>query len=615
MNRNATWFFAALILLIGVLNLVWPHSYALFAVDHASYLPRTAQVLLLAVALALAVAARWGERLRVPGWVLAAAAVAIVLSFVVLRTEFPGVHGDGETGGSPAGDAPDWRVYPEGDGRLQSFLAYGVGRLVPDTFRFRYHFSGLFHDFVKSSTWIFTVLVAGTLLAVLLTLAVRRLRIADGARLGLLLVLLASPPILNAYGHFDSYILPVLCVALWFVAAWRAAGPAAGVSAWAAVAAAVLLGAWSHPVLLLLAVYSACLAALVLLERWGKRAPGWAVAGAGVLLGLSPYALGRGNMTLLRPESAGDLLWLLHEKLMSGLQVSLPALALIVVLLLASRGASRPGARERMGWITAVSAVLLFFTLGLGYGIRDEFMYSVVGAIVLGGGVFVFLERGAPAPAALGAAVLSLYLWGPRVHVYGGEQLLDRFQHHILHDPSSVGRYFSPYYVAASFTPVDARPYQERRLRVLMEGFANPLPAWSAPELRVTARAHYAAWCYEFNQPARAGPHLEWLMDHSPQTVPFFWKGSGRPFRTDHYLNRCPRLARQVTAGILERKLRDDPDNDTLKALFAEFRRMELTEPVGVYSPRPGTTRRDLERLDLPEEDMVIGLELLEKSQ
>lgn len=110
---------------------------------------------------------------------------------------------------------------------------------------------------------------------------------------------------LNAYGHFDSYIVPVLCIGLWIGATSYASLHPRRVFGWVGMGLSLVAGAWAHPILMVLAAYTALLLILLPLPRIGCRIPRWGAVSAGVMAGLMPYAIGRGNMDFFQPENHG----------------------------------------------------------------------------------------------------------------------------------------------------------------------------------------------------------------------------------------------------------------------------------------------------------------------
>lgn len=591
---RAPWMIA--IAVIFALNYLLPRSYLIFGVNHLSFLPLAFQIAWTALALA---AVFFIPRVVQSGlsrqscWVLAAGAI---LSFFVFRTTLPGIHGDGETGGYPASGVARISLYPGSDGRLQSFLNEGLERIVPSSLRFRYQFNALFQDFPLNASWILLTLLCGTALVLFATGMAGRWRTSHACRAGLLAVILFSPPLLNAYGHFDSYIVPVFCIALWFGTLFHISLHPRRVLGWAGLAVGVAAGAWAHPILLVLGAYTALLLVLLLVDKTGLRVPRWGAVAAGILAGLMPYAIGHGNMDLFNPENRNVVLWLIHEKIMSCLSATLPALLLGGWLAWTRRRSLQPaGPFRTLAVVMAISSATLFFSLWVGYGLRDEFLYSLLGAICLGAVVLLFLQTAPDERLILAAAVFSLYLFAPKVEVYSGPLLFERFSEHMLHDRCNAARKFSAYYLVASATPVDTPEYRERKLATLAEGFTHPAAEWDKPHYRKMSRAHYTAWCLEFGKDPAATRQLEWFLLNSPDVLPPLWRGDGRPFHNDLFLNRGPARARVLTRELLAKHRQDERIREYIDALELALDETERNDPVRHYSPRPGTMESDLE--------------------
>ena len=590
---RAMWMIA--IASILTLNLLLPRSFLIFGVDPVSFLPVAFQIAWAGLAMGAVVCVPLVARCRIPQrvpWVLGTVAAA---SFFLFRTTLPGIHGNGESGGYPALGSARISLYPGADGRLPSFLNAGLARLLPDSFRFRYQFNALFQDFPLNASWILLTLLCGAALVLLATALTSRWRTTTHAcRVGLLAVILSSPPMLNAYGHFDSYIVPVLCIGVWVGSLSFASIHPRRVPGWAGIALSLAAGAWAHPILLLLGAYTALLLALLLLGKTGRRIPWWVAVALGMGAGLMPYAVGRGNMDFFRPENRALLPWLLHEKAMSCISVSLPALLLGAAAAWTRRDSLRRLLPfQALAVVIALSSGLLFFSLWVGYGLRDEFLYSMLGAICLGGVVLLLVTTRPDARTLLAAAVFSVFLFAPKVWVYSGPLLHARFSRHMLHDRCSAARTFSAYYIVAAATPVDSPDYRELKLATLAEGFRCPVAEWSQPHYRLMSRAHYTAWCLEFGKDRDATRQLEWFLLNSPDVLPRLWQGNGRAFRTDYFLNRSPERARKLSRDLLI-KHRSRPGGERFGALWAALESAERTDPVKRYTPRPGTTESDI---------------------
>ena len=595
-HKSILWIVACVIILIGILNLVAPHSYSLFGINHSSYLSRSFQIIWVCISLLiLFTIGRINDRSRLIKWIPTLVCICFIISLGVFRTEFPATHGDGESGGSPPGETATLSAYPALDGRLQSFLSQGLALFVPDNFRLSYSFCGIFEDFVKNSRWILLTLLSGALSAMVITIFLYRARITPIQLSGIQLFVLTSAPMLNAYGHFDSYIIPVMMIAFWFLSLWRIKQFPKSRQNYIWLLLMVLGCAWSHPILMILAGPSLLYVMLTALKHYRcMHIRGvWFIV-SGTIFGLSPYVLKAGNMDYFNKELTPLIPWLLHEKCMSCLQVALPALMLgVISIILSHSGSKRLSPLRNTGLFIFSFSIVCFFSLWVGYGVRDEFLYALFGSLLTGSALLLLpCQRH---DVLLSTAVLSLYLFIPRMIVYSGPELIDRFSHAMKHDRTSASRAFTPYYLISGFLPLDNEYYRLMRLQLLREGFSNPLPEWNSDHYRTTCLAHYTAWCFEFGQDKEGRKGIHILLQCQPSALPHLWKGNGRAFRTDRYLNRSPRKCRDSSRDILHQALEMDPDNSTVQELLKTLAYVETSDPVLRYGPRPGTLPGDID--------------------
>lgn len=578
--------FAGAVVVVGALNLLLPRNYFLFGFDYLSWLPawfRVAWTLLAAGA--IAAAARAGNRFRLPGWVVPALAVLAVVSLFVFRTRYPTLQGDGTMGGSPYfGERPSFAAYAAINGRLQSFLSYGLSRAIPSWLRLPFHNCRLNYDSAHENAWILLTLLCGIFVVVLVTAAVLRTRLSGTARAGLLLCALASAPFLNAYGHFDSYVVPIATIAVWLVLVFALVSPPPTrlVLLVPATAAALGLCIWAHPLLALLAGYSAIALALVLLDRRNLLVPTRWIIAAGVLYGFAPVFVGRGNKDFVNPELFGILPWLLHEKAMSLLCVALPPLLLAGTALLLdpqARAGRRPG--PAFARILLISSALTVFTLWTGYGILDEFVYSLFGTLVLGAALLMVLVSSLDRRVLFYAGVFSLFLFVPRMILYSGDLQIPRFSHHLIRDRCSANRSCSPYRLAATMLPVDSERYRQRRLELFEKGFSDPLP--HLMNFREENLTFYVAWALEFGAFEDGALQLQWMIDHSSDYLVPLWKNDNALFTT-RYHNVAPRLSRDLAREMIKVRLQGNPNNEPLNAMMAYLDYLDRADPIRLVS-------------------------------
>ncbi|MFH0908469.1 MAG: hypothetical protein V1929_06885 [bacterium] len=564
-----------LILFIAGLNLLFPHNYLFFAIDHVSYLPVSGQILFCLAALgAITLIARSPEQAHPSRPWMIFVGLVLTTSLMVFRTRFPVMQGDGFRGG--------WTLEGSGMGehwwdveRLQSFLAYGLCKVVPDHIRFVYFDCGFSENLHRDNVWILLTLLSGVFTIWFITTLLFRSRLDGRSSIGLQVTLLCSAPFLNAYGHFDSYIIPVVMTMLWLSCLFAAhQGHRA---AWFALAPILMCGIWAHPILGWLLGHTVFFAAFVLLHARGRFVHPAALLILGLAYSFLPLLAGRANLDLIRSSNTGILPWLLHERVMSGLQVSLPALWLAVPVLWANRRTLRkPNPIQALAIVLLVSTVSLCFTLWLGYGLKDEFIYSIMGTLILGAAVFLYLGLPHSPRLMLYIAVLSAYLFVPRMIVYSNENIIERFGAHFRRDRCESNRICSPYRVYAVCLPVETKAFRDQRLAILKEGFENPVP--QASDLAEECRAFHAAWCFEFGYWPEARDQLEHLLlSHSPYVWRLFEING--PFYTSKYLNRAGSMSRVFARRLVEGgRLRELPE-DHRRVITCYLDQMDVIDP------------------------------------
>ncbi|MCE9613540.1 MAG: hypothetical protein K8T26_04640 [Lentisphaerae bacterium] len=558
--------FAAVILLVGLLNHVLPRHYAFFAFDHASFIAPPFAILWTGTALLmLGAAALLPIRRRAAAGLQVGTALLLVASLGLFRTPVPGLQGDGESGGyPPMHSTARLYTYPNLSGRLHSFLSDAVKAASQSRVDCPYQFSNLLHQDrpTQSASILVTLLTGGVLMATVMLWTRRRL--APANRLGISLLLLSSPAMLGAYGHFDSYIVPSALVMVWYMALrdllrqprrmWR--------HGWLVVVS--ILAVWAHPLLGLLPCLSLALGlwygwvrlcrarGWCTRGRWGllTTPPGTAVVAAGLLAGFLPGLLLNGRPEFLHPELASLRGALLHEKLMSALQA-----AFTPCLLAAVAWRHDPSRMRRLSPFQAFCVFggtftfTMMITMRLGYGIKDEFIYSMLGQIVLGAAVFGALTCRADRRLLLYAGVLSVFLFVPRVYLNGSRLLSERMLAYMPHDPCWANRELSPYWLAAQCLPLDTEDYRQARLAILEEGFRNPRPMWSSDLYRERSLALYAAWCCAFEDKSRGLPAIRALVSVSPWYLQELWRSPGI-FGTDRYNPHAPWIARTWSEDV-----------------------------------------------------------------
>jgi len=193
-SMTLTVLFCGLVILVATLNLLFPRSYTLFALNHSSYLPLAFQIVwpLLVVAAIVAAFKRVALRITV-GWSIAFT-VLLIISFFVLRTHYPTLHGDGFYGGGGHLEGElSFKTYPGLNGRLQAFLLHAMTTGIKHTsFQPGFHPCTATQGNPRDHAWIFLTLASGITIVIALLLAVLRLRFPSYVKLGVLMTALCS---------------------------------------------------------------------------------------------------------------------------------------------------------------------------------------------------------------------------------------------------------------------------------------------------------------------------------------------------------------------------------------------------------------------------------------
>ena len=549
-GRAPDWIATILMAAVVLLTTLAGSRYAWFAVDHLAYMSGAFRVLWLLTCVGVLLVLT--EPRRSARWLMPVLLGAFLLSLPAARTMFPTYHGDGDLGGYPLlGLAPTWRQYPDENGRLSAFLGRWLDRALPDTWLLPFHHCGVGQSEAANTAWVLVTMLTGAALAMILYRTLRRGAMPVPAQCALFLTVVAAPPMAQAYGHFDSYIVAVAAAAWWAWAAWRyLAG--SGTGAWWHLTFSTVAAVWAHPVLAVLAGHDVV---LVLLTRTRLRAAGssarvWLPAAC--VFSLWPYAVGAGNGDWFRPEVRPILAVLLEEKLLSMLQVALPAIVLLLTQARTRACEGRATARAFGGWL-AVSSATVFLTLWTGFGVADEFLYGIPGTLILAGALLVWWSAGAEPRALAATAALSVFLFVPRVEVYRTDASWRRLHQHFPVDRCAAHRHVSPHRLLAQVTPVETPAFRERRLSVLREGFERPLPhlAGFADE----NRAAYVAWCLAFDDASRALPELAVLLTSGAGVLAELWSLDD-PFHTGRYGEAVSWKARALARAVLEESAR-----------------------------------------------------------
>ena len=565
--------FFALITLLALINFLAPQAYAFFGLNHLSFLSKPFQIQWILILLGVLFLVARTRSLPIKPWVFHLTALIAILSLFLFRTEFPSVHGNGEAGGSPHFGTFDLSVFPKYDGRLQSMVVDLASRFVPSVIQFDYHFTSRAPNRSTNNTWILTLFLIGIGMILLITRWIKQLDQPVEAKWGLQLLLLTSAPILNAYGHFDSHLFPIALVTLWFLALRGVLTRPRQIENWIFLFGMIPLCTWAHPVLLYLTGYGFIAALLIMLDKAGQKITIQPILILALLYGCAPFLLPLGNRDIIQPENRPLLGALLHEKGFSFIQVALPALVLLRGQFFGKRlqlGSLRP--RQSVPLFICISMMIMFLSLKAGYGLLDEFLYSLFGAIFIGGVVLLYLSTEPDPRNMVYCGLLSLFLFFPRVHLYAGPAMLDRFEQNVMHDPSRANRRHGPYKIMGMNMPINTPELRQRRLELFKRGFQTPEPRWEM--FRENARAFYIVWSYEFEQPATE--ELTKLIEEYAEILPALWQENPDPFLTRTWRGVAHDLIRKDSRRILEEKLKIVPGHPEWQQMLDVLSRIEL---------------------------------------
>lgn len=528
------------IALVGYLNFTrrgQSHPWFYWA-DHLSYFSKRTALVWTIGAMVLAwfhqpiraLLAKWIPLPR--RWACAAALAGItalmVWSFIAWRTPYPACHGDG--GEISIADVtgklkPDFKKYPAYEGRLHNYLDYWM--------RQAFHPAGTVGTGYLSKLdrengqthkilWRQACFWMGTLACVIVALWLfgQREKLSVSP-IALFVLLATSPPLLNAYGHYDSYMPQILFLFLWLVCLalstkWlqpveitRAGGGIRGLTGaritlradffayLAGVAGTTLLGAWLHPILMICLPYLFTFIFFLFIERTGRRIHWVVVLVITILLSLLPAFSPDLDQMLRRPEYR---MLALRTHGMNTLQVAAPALLGALLLIgLNLRRFARMTANAAMGLVMIGSGTAYCLTLNFAFGYGDELLYAIPGGIILIGVVLVLTRFNGGEAVAWPAAILSAYLFVPHAALYARFEMMERGS---AIAPKEVGAYaidakITPYVQAGLRVAVDDPKVVDLRLRTFWAGWSNPLPPFNGDPDKLLCLHYYIAWAFD----------------------------------------------------------------------------------------------------------------------
>ncbi len=553
-------------------------------------LPRLFQILWLVTILgAFEIFRARGDGWKPPAWLRWTATGVFMLLIFACRTTYPSVHGDGEYG---AAGYMTWsnaiRTDPVlGEWRLPAHLNRVISRHLPLEPDFEFHVGmperpnpfPTFRRLMESrhrvnATWIILSMITGVLTALAVAVATGRLQATETAKLGTVLFITFSPPMLNMFGHFDSYWLAVALILCWFGSI-----STAGLRPWTRFGFSMtiaLVGAWTHPALTLLPILTC---ADLFLRFNSRRVSGkslfWLSLAAGVALGLLPLLSPRSRATEWTLLNLPMLSRFATERLLLAFATGLPAL--LLALASVRRGSAeqyRVTPNRSTAVVACAAGLTSYFTLNFTLGPIDELNAGVSGTIILGAAWMLWHTSTSKDRSILWAGLLSLYLFLPKAIVFSNDRVVDYFRRM---QPNSIcidNRTSSPSLLLALRCPVDNEKNRTVFLDVLRDGSAASDPLWS--DYRLLNGHYFTAWSYEFGYRDQAREQLHWLLEHAARTVPSLWFDGAR--FTDRYENRAAAAVREDTRRWIQSRLQDHPEDLALQGMLVVLRKCETRD-------------------------------------
>ncbi len=556
-----TLFFVILIALIGLTSILFPLNFYLFAINSQSSLPVPVQILwtLAAIGAVLLVARKPIQ--RIPNATLFVVAALSITSFFVLRTTYPTLGGDGLP---PAkGFILYWNIIP----RLQEFLCLKLSAFIPRGVDFAYHRTMIFDNQLMSNTVIIVTLAFATATTVSMLGMVQHLKtLPTSEKVGLLILLTCSAPMLNGYGDFTNYMVPIFVVFLWFVCLWRLYRNPTSWRIYAVLPVVFVLCAFSHPALWPLPGLLLMMLGVIYLKSRKIIVPLWLTNLCAVGLGCAPLILLRSRadpyLSTLRFDNTFGLH--IYTRFSCCMEVSLPALILAGLVIWHNRKTlKQPTPIQAIAFVMLISSVLLFFTSQIEMAICTNLQYAQFGAMIYGStALLYFTTRKDPSPLFY-SAILGCFLFAPAIYVHSNSLLLERQLRLLPYDRSSTTyQAWGPYLKLGLGAPLDTPENRRCKLEIFKAGVTTTIPDWQ--QFRGLYIMYYTAWCFEFGEYAEGNKYLIHLFNQ-PQALQSLWQ-TGTQF-TIWNENKAHKRIRQASQQIIRNNLATNPSNLYLQRL------------------------------------------------
>jgi hypothetical protein len=554
-------FFVILIALIGLTSILLPLNFYLFAFNSQSSLPVSAQILWTLAAIGTVLLVARNAIPRIPGWALYIAATLSIVSFVILRTTYPTLIGDGLP------PAKGFILHVDMIPRLQGLFCLKLSSLIPHGVDFAYHRSMLFdNQLMSNSTFIVTLVFAIATVVSLLAMVQRVGVLPNSEKVGLLTLLVCSAPMLNGYGDFANYAVPVFVILLWFICLWRLQKNPTSWRLYAAVPFLFVLCVLSHPALWPLPMLLLMMMGLVFLRSRQIIIPLWLINAGAVGLGCAPLILLRSRadpyLATLRFDDTFGLH--LHTRLLCCLEVSLPALILAGFVVWRNRETlKQPTPIQATTFVILISSLFLFFTSQIEMAICTNLQYGLYGAMIYGSAIVLYLTtRKDPRPLFY-SAILGCFLFVPAAYVHSNSLLLERQLALLPYDRSSTTyQAWGPYLKMGLGAPIDTPENRRHKLDIFKAGATTTIPDWQ--KFRGLNMIYFTAWCFEFGEYEEGNQCLVQLFDQ-PQALQALWQ-KGTQF-TIWNENKAYKRIRQASRKIIRESLLRNPANRYLQQL------------------------------------------------
>lgn len=583
-EKDSAGTFIVILALILFACITAPCNLFSYAINAQSILPVPTQILWTSFAAILTMTCSLlRNKIRLPKatpWVLA---TFFIISFLIFRTSCPSLLNEGETGARPYNGWITWQNFPDaGSGRLQDVINLSISKIAPETIKFKYSHSIRFDNYPINNASIVKNLLFGILIVLNVTLASFKTSLQTSTRVAIQIFLLSSFAMMNAYGHFRSFIVSIFCILMWFLALVNLDKDTSLKRSYALLVVSLFFACWAHPFLVTLVIYSSGYMVLLFFQRKNVMVHRALILIAGLAIGFIPLLSSLNPLfkppiefTSLTDRVVFDFSYLCKSA-NACFESSLPAIILAVFIFLRQREAlKKPSPLQLISIVMLVSNVVVFFTSDLESAMAANLASSMFGAMIYGSVIILFYTLKPDPRPLLYAAILGLYIFVPTIYIHTNTLAADRMLKIYPMDKTAPVHYGqSPYVKLGLSTPIYTKQEQENRLCVFRAGFTNDIPEWQ--KFKTLNLLYYIAWCFEFGE---IGEGSQWLIKvfNEPSILQDLWRNGTR--FTDRGENLAYRRIRDVSRQIINANIQRDPSNNYLKQLSAMLDEYEQKNP------------------------------------